>query len=127
MGTAGWSKSYDESHWGDPYTFRPERWIIDNGNTAEEVTRLRTFFRPFSSGPGNCVGQNLAMLEMLTTIARTLWRLDVRLAPGSTLGDGKGPVWKGVFQVVDAYISTRDGPLLQFKVRDVGEILRDNY
>ena len=55
---------------------------------AAEVARISTYTYPFSTGWGNCVGQNLAMLDLLTTITRTLFRLVVRGEPGSTLGEG---------------------------------------
>lgn len=59
-----------------------------NGITAENVAQIKSSFHPFSAGPGDCVGQNRAILEMMLVTARTLHRMDVRLAPGSTLGEG---------------------------------------
>ncbi len=124
VGTAGWSNGFNDENYGDSNTYRPERWIVDeeNGVTAESVAYAKSCFHPFSAGPGNCVGQNLAMLEMLLVIARTLYRMDVRLAPGSTLGEGAVELgWgrrnKNQFQLEDAYISVRHGPMLQFRVR----------
>ena len=124
VGASGWSSArHDEL--GDPYVFRPERWLVneDSGVTVEEVKRIRSYVQPFSTGPANCVGQNLAMLELLTTIARTLHRLDVRAVPGSTLGEGAPELgWgrrdRNQFQLDDAYVSMRDGPMLQFKKRE---------
>lgn len=60
------------------------------------------------------------MLELLTTIARTLYRLDVRAEPGSTLGEGSPELGWGRrerkhFQLYDSYISMRDGPMIQFR------------
>ena len=60
------------------------------------------------------------MLELLTTIARTLYRLDVKAAHGLTLGEGDPELGWGrrdrkQFQLYDAYISMRDGPMVQFK------------
>jgi hypothetical protein len=71
-------------------------------------------------GSGNCVGQKLAILELLITIGRTLYRMDVRIAPQSSLGHGApnlewGMRSKDHFQVRDAYISIKDGPLVQFR------------
>lgn len=124
VGTTGWSNGHNDENYGDSNTYRPERWIVDNENgvTAESVAHAKSCFHPFSAGPGNCVGQNLAILEMLLVIARTLYRMDVRTAPGSTLGEGAaGLGWgrrtKNQFQLEDAYISIRDGPMLQFRRR----------
>ncbi len=121
VGTSGWSSGRSDEY-GDPNVYRPERWIVNEevGITAEEVARMSTYVHPFSAGWGNCVGQNLAMLELLTTIARTLYRFDARAAPGSTLGEGSPELGWGRrdrkhFQLYDAYVSMRDGPMIQFR------------
>lgn len=122
VGTAGWATSRSEEIYQDAYTFRPERWIVDeeNGVTEEDVARARTNFHPFSQGPGNCVGKNLAMMELMMTVGRTLHRFDVRKTPGSTLGEGAPELgWgrrdKHQYQLKDAYISVREGPEVQFR------------
>lgn len=124
VGNAGWATSYDRAVYRDPEVFRPERWIVDEaaGNTQAEVSRIRANFHPFSSGPGNCVGKNLALTNIMLTLARTLHRLDVRRAPGSTLGQGTPERGWGAsdgrqFQLTDAFIALRDGPELQFRKR----------
>ena len=124
VGVSGWASSRDES-FGDPNVFRPERWIVSEEQrvTADDVAHLKSYVHPFSAGPGNCVGQNLALLELLTTIARTLWRLDVRAAPGDTLGEGREELGWGrrdpkQYQLVDAYVAMREGPMVQFKKRE---------
>jgi cytochrome P450 len=119
-----WSIMHDEECFGDPWVFRPERWIPDlhNGVTVEDVARARTAFNPFTMGPGNCVGQKFAMEELLITVGRTLWRMDVRLVPGNHLGGGSPELgWgsrdKNHIVLKDAYISVRDGPMVQFRKR----------
>ena len=116
---------YNEEYFGDPWVFRPERWIVDpaTGVTEDDVTRAYACFNPFSIGVGNCAGQKLAMEEILITIARTLYRMDVRRAPGDTLGGGSSElVWgarnKDHFALKDAYISIRNGPMVQFRKRN---------
>ena len=124
VGTAGWADGRNEENFGDPGLYRPERWIVDeeSGNTADDVARVRACFHPFSAGPGICVGRNLAWLEILLVVSRTLYRMDVRLAPGSTLGEGAPELgWgrrdKNQFQLLDAFVAIRQGPLLQFRRR----------
>ncbi|KAI0101911.1 benzoate 4-monooxygenase cytochrome P450 [Nemania sp. FL0031] len=109
VGTAPWTNSRDTDVYGDVETFRPERWIVDEprGVTNQDVARIRAGFHPFLSGPGNCVGQNLAVTEILITAARTLHQLDVRRAPGSP----------NQMKLVDAYLSLRRGPKMQFRKR----------
>jgi cytochrome P450 len=122
VGIAHWSILHSEEVYGDPSIYRPERWIVDEttGVTADDVALAQSAFQPFSMGSGNCVGQKLAILELLITIGRTLYRMDVRTAPQSSLGHGApnlewGMRSKDQFQVRDAYISIKDGPLVQFR------------
>ncbi|KAI0181176.1 cytochrome P450 monooxygenase-like protein [Hypoxylon sp. FL1284] len=126
VGTSPWADSRNEEIYGDANIFRPERWIADETETGvvtqEEMARMRSNFHPFAAGPGNCVGKNLAITEMMITVARTLHRLDVRRAPGSTVGGGAYELGWGArdpkqFQLIDAYISLRHGPEVQFRKR----------
>ena len=69
------------------------------------------------------MGQNLAMLELMVTTAKTLFRLDVRAEPGSTLGEGNSDLGWGRrerknIQLFDWLFSARDGPMIQFKTRE---------
>ncbi|RYP20590.1 hypothetical protein DL767_009415 [Monosporascus sp. MG133] len=124
VGTAPWCDSRNEEVYGDPGVFRPERWIVNEaaGVTKEMVAEIRTNFHPFLSGPGSCAGKNIAMAEILLVVARTLLRFDLRKAPGSTLGEGSPELGWGArdrkqFQVVDAYVSLKQGPEVQFRKR----------
>ncbi|KAK8037395.1 benzoate 4-monooxygenase cytochrome P450 [Apiospora marii] len=125
VGTVPWADSRNEAVYdGDATVFRPERWIVDeeSGVTADSVARRRANFHPFTTGPLNCVGKNLAMTEIMITVARTLHRLDIRRAPGSTMGGGRAEFGWGAtdekqLQLVDAYIALRRGPEVQFRRR----------
>ncbi|KAI9154863.1 Cytochrome P450 monooxygenase apf7 [Paramyrothecium foliicola] len=124
VGVSPWCNSRNQGVFGDAHRFRPERWIVDEaaGVTKDDVSRQKAGFQPFISGPTNCVGKNLAMIEMMVTVGRTLYRLDVRRAPGSTFGGGAPEMgWgardKDQFQVLDAYISQRKGPEVQFRLK----------
>jgi cytochrome P450 len=115
---------HNESCFDGAYVFRPERWIADraHGVTEADVARAWSEFNPFSAGPWNCVGQKLALMELQIAIARTMWALDVRLAPGDRTGAGRRDGWWGMrdtehFQVRDAYVTLRDGPVVQFRKR----------
>ncbi|TVY31882.1 Cytochrome P450 monooxygenase [Lachnellula subtilissima] len=126
VGTSGWSLMHHDEVFGDPWVYRPERWIVDteSGVTAEDVSRAQTAFHPFSIGAGNCVGRNLAMQELLVTVGRLLYRMDVRVPAGDSVGAGSEELgWgrrsKRNFQIRDAYVAVKDGPMLQFKRRGV--------
>jgi cytochrome P450 len=54
--------------WSEPEAFRPERFA---GADAEE--RHKFAYIPFSVGPRHCIGENLAMFEMLVHL-RTMMR-----------------------------------------------------
>ncbi|KAF4626293.1 hypothetical protein G7Y89_g11869 [Cudoniella acicularis] len=92
VGIAHWAILHSEDVFGDPSVYRPERWIVDDttGVTTEDVALAQSAFQPFSMGQGNCVGQKLAMLELLITIGRTLYRMDIRMAPDDSLGTASG-------------------------------------
>ena len=127
VGASMWCSARHEDL-GDPFVYRPERWIPDShtGVTEEDVRRVKSFTHPFSAGPSNCVGQNLAMAELLITIGRTLWRFDVRNTPGTTLGEGHPSLGWGrrdpkQYMIQDFYTSARDGPSLQFRRRELAK------
>uniref|UniRef100_A0A7S0QJV4 Cytochrome P450 n=1 Tax=Cryptomonas curvata TaxID=233186 RepID=A0A7S0QJV4_9CRYP len=61
-----------------PDEFVPERW--EDPAAADALGRL---FLPFASGRRNCVGQNLAMLELRMVLAALVQRFSVALAPGA--------------------------------------------
>lgn len=124
VSTVNWATSRNQEVYGDPEVFRPERWIVDSstGVTQEEVSRIRVNFHPFLTGPGNCIGKNLATMEILIIVARTLFRFDVQRVPGSTLGCGAPELGWGArdrrqLQLGDAYLSLRHGPEVQFRKR----------
>ncbi|KAH0351541.1 cytochrome P450, partial [Aureobasidium melanogenum] len=61
--------------WGeDVYTFRPERWLVDESNSKDAANR--DAFMAFAKGPRNCVGQELAMLETKMMLAMTIRQFD---------------------------------------------------
>lgn len=63
-----------ESVWGDPFTYRPERW---QGSDAKQLEKS---FVPFSVGPRSCVGRNLAMMELLKFMSSLFYRYQFALA-----------------------------------------------
>lgn len=51
------------------------------GDSAEVVTNAAAFL-PFSYGPANCAGRNLAMVEMRMVVALLMQRFEMRFADG---------------------------------------------
>ncbi|KAL1620763.1 hypothetical protein SLS56_009533 [Neofusicoccum ribis] len=63
----------------DPESFVPERWLPGTGYENDKKDVLQ----PFSIGPRNCIGQNLAYYEMRIFLAKVLWNFDIKLCPQS--------------------------------------------
>ncbi|KAI4086368.1 MAG: hypothetical protein LQ344_007593 [Seirophora lacunosa] len=61
-----------------PSTFDPTRWLPSSSSSNNNATATtHPAFNPFSLGPRNCLGRNLAYLEMRLILARLLWTFDV--------------------------------------------------
>ncbi|KAH0833285.1 cytochrome P450 [Lanmaoa asiatica] len=76
-----------------PDTFWPERWLsgderralgYSDSNDPDKAPFMHNpaAFIPFSFGPANCVGKNLAYQEMRTVVCMMMQRLDFRFAGG---------------------------------------------
>ncbi|KAG9529486.1 benzoate 4-monooxygenase cytochrome P450, partial [Aureobasidium melanogenum] len=63
----------------DPLTFRPERWIEGSKNANDQLAVVQ----PFSMGPRNCLGKNLAYAELKLIVARMIWRFDLTMDESS--------------------------------------------
>jgi cytochrome P450 len=63
--------------WEQPEQFDPERFTPERADG-----RPRFAYFPFGSGPRRCIGQNLAMLEMLVILAMVAQTYELRLVPG---------------------------------------------
>lgn len=68
------------------------------------------------------MGQYLAYQEIGIILARMIWLYEMRLKPGSSLGEGsEGLGWgrgrKGEFQLYDKFTSSHEGPLVEFRHR----------
>lgn len=70
---------HNEKFFAKAEEYHPERWLGD----PEFATDNRDVFQPFNIGPRNCIGKNLAYIEMRIILARVLWNFDLRLADES--------------------------------------------
>ncbi|KAK8128105.1 cytochrome P450 monooxygenase [Apiospora sp. TS-2023a] len=73
-----WALFHDPTYFHKPDEFHPERWLGD----VEFKNDALAGVTPFSVGPRNCIGKNLAMSEMRLIMARIVWNFDFTLAPG---------------------------------------------
>ncbi|VUC36388.1 unnamed protein product [Clonostachys rosea] len=75
------SSYHSDRNFRDPQQFVPERWL-PNGDPKYK-SDAKSVLNPFSIGPRNCIGKNLAYAEMRLILARLLWRFDLELMPES--------------------------------------------
>ena len=70
-----------DSRYFSPYpdSFIPERWL--STGDGKFTTNLSAFI-PFSVGFANCVGKNLALMEMRMVVAAIVQRFDIEFAEG---------------------------------------------
>ncbi|GAB6030774.1 hypothetical protein CHUAL_007622 [Chamberlinius hualienensis] len=65
-----WAVHHDPNIWGDPETFRPERFIGSDGKLIKTE-----YVIPFSSGKRACVGEPLARMELFLYFVSLLQQL----------------------------------------------------
>ncbi|KAJ5531630.1 hypothetical protein N7527_005023 [Penicillium freii] len=73
-----WATYRNPQNFRLPNQFIPERWIGDGFATDDKAA-----FQPFSFGPRNCIGKNLAYHEMRLILAKVLYNFELSLLPGS--------------------------------------------
>ncbi|KAJ6185613.1 cytochrome P450 [Penicillium mononematosum] len=71
--------NHSKQHFTDPWEYRPERYLGDPKYANDKLDVVQ----PFSFGPRNCIGRNLAISEMRLILARVLFNFD--LLPGDGL------------------------------------------
>ncbi|KAJ4291290.1 hypothetical protein N0V88_006293 [Collariella sp. IMI 366227] len=74
-----WAMYHNDEHFKDPFVFHPERWLGDPAFASDH----KEAFQPFHLGPRNCLGKNLAYIEMRLVLTRVLWNFDLRIAEDS--------------------------------------------
>ncbi|KAL2020295.1 hypothetical protein VTK56DRAFT_8523 [Thermocarpiscus australiensis] len=74
-----WAMYHNDEHFKDPFVYHPERWLGDPAFEGDH----KEAFQPFHLGPRNCLGKNLAYIEMRLILARVLWNFDMRIAEDS--------------------------------------------
>lgn len=77
----------DPRNFVHPDSFIPERWT-----SKPELVLNKNAFYPFSTGPYNCVGKGLAMMELRSVIGRLVNEFDIVLPDGTV----REKYWEGV-------------------------------
>lgn len=69
-----------------PNEYIPERWLP---NAPGFENDHKNALQPFHVGPRNCIGRNLAYMEMRLIMALILWNFDLELCPASESWDNQ--------------------------------------
>ena len=64
-----WNLHHDEDFWGDPYTFRPDRFLDDDGQLLSASHENRRHLMPFGAGMRVCMGEILAISRIFLIVA----------------------------------------------------------
>ena len=124
VGVGIYSIQHNPAYYPDPFKYMPERWIVGGNTSQESVDIARSAFSAFSIGPVGCVGKNLAYLELMVTMARVVWTLDIKDATGNKFEVPKERYLSKYrehsrveYRLRDRFTSWKDGPMLSFRVR----------
>ncbi|XXG95002.1 hypothetical protein Hte_001262 [Hypoxylon texense] len=74
-----WAINHDSHFWTEPDTFAPERFMGDAKFKTDQLEAMQ----PFSVGPRNCIGRNLAYAEMRLIMAKIIYNFDMKIDNGS--------------------------------------------
>ncbi|KAI1877563.1 hypothetical protein JX265_003571 [Neoarthrinium moseri] len=79
-----WATFRNPQHFVDADSFCPERWLKHTHPLYDSrfAADSHGVFKPFSVGPRDCIGKNLAFAEMRLIAARLLFKFDVDVLPG---------------------------------------------
>lgn len=117
---------HDARYYPQPFAYRPERWLEDDG-TGGSVEKARHAFNPFSLGMRGCLGKGLAYHEVMTTVATVLYLGDFRFAEGELGRVGRGVPGAAYgrhraneYQLRDHITGQKQGPWLCFTRRELG-------
>ncbi|KAI1078406.1 cytochrome P450 ClCP1 [Whalleya microplaca] len=71
--------NHDPHFWTEPQTFAPERFMGDPKFKGDRLDAMQ----PFSVGPRNCIGRNLAYAEMRLILAKIIYNFDMTIREDS--------------------------------------------
>lgn len=118
-----WSTSFAthrmEAYWARPDEFLPERWLVRDEN--DPLHPRKNAWRPFELGPRNCIGQELAQVEMRAILAMTVRDLDIEPAYPAGAPEALGDKAYQTMGFGDITGHVKDGFPVRVKVRAGGK------
>lgn len=119
-GFAVWATSWlshrHPDYWPRAEEFLPERWLAREG---EELHVRKNAWRPFELGPRNCIGQELAQVELRAILAMTLRELEVEPAYAKGSPEGLGEQAYQTMGVGDITGHIKDGYPARIRLRNL--------
>ncbi len=82
VGVHHYSTYHHPSNFYQPAAFLPERWLPGSRDAPPFANDSKDCMQPFSAGPRNCLGKNIAKAEVRLLLAKLLFRFDWRLQAG---------------------------------------------
>ncbi|KAH7131776.1 cytochrome P450 [Dendryphion nanum] len=78
-----WASYRTPHNWHRPNDFAPERFLPKDHPLYDPsfASDNRKTFRPFSYGPTDCLGKNLAYAELRLILAKLIWNFDIHAQP----------------------------------------------
>ena len=83
----------------DPHTYIPERWIDSD---LEKKTKMQQCFVPFGKGSMNCIGINLAKIELTLTVGNLFNKYDFELFETTERDLSRAQDWFSPFPPLDS-------------------------
>ncbi|KAK8744978.1 hypothetical protein OTU49_000380, partial [Cherax quadricarinatus] len=80
-----YSVHVDPEYWGDPHTFRPERFINPDGSLRVDERLI-----PFGKGNRSCLGESLARMETFLLFSSLMHHFTFTLDPTVPVSDTEG-------------------------------------
>jgi cytochrome P450 len=82
VGVHHYSTYHHPDNFHQPNDFLPERWLPGTRDAPPFSNDNKDCMQPFSFGPRNCLGKNIARAEMRLLFAKLLFRFDWSIEPG---------------------------------------------
>jgi cytochrome P450 len=82
VGVHHYSTYHHPDNFHRPNDFLPERWLPGTRDAPPFSNDNKDCMQPFSFGPRNCLGKNIARAEMRLLFAKLLFRFDWTIEPG---------------------------------------------
>lgn len=99
-----WALHNDPKYWDEPEKFKPERFLVNGGNT---LLKSPQSYAPFSIGRRNCPGETIAWMEIISYFSEIIKRFEISVEPGK----------KPEFNIVNGLVAHLKPQPLCFKER----------